>query len=76
MSSARPCCRKKRRIDSEEEDEADWSGSGSEHTDDSGVLSFESESESGSEIGEADAGGAFDDADIDQYNQVRRIAGG
>lgn len=62
-------------MESEEEDEGAWSGTGSEHTDDSGVLSFESDSESGSDIGEVDAGGAFDDAELDQYNQVSDCVG-
>jgi hypothetical protein len=55
------------------EDEGGDNGSGSYYiaSDESGVLSFESDSEADSDIGEADASGAFDDADIEQYNQVR-----
>lgn len=34
-------------------------------------MSFESEAESLSEEGEADISGIYDDADFEQYNQVR-----
>ena len=48
--------------------ESDFEPSGDSASD----VSFESENESLSEEGEADVSGIYDDADLEQYNQVSR----